>query len=293
MDLVIKNARLVTAPDAPPVDIGVTSGRITTIRPNLTADAKSYDAGSRLVCAGLVETHIHLDKSRIIDRCAPQERSQLSPVKGVTPLKRSMTVEDVRARAARTLEECIKQGTTRMRTQVEVDPGIGMRGFEGVQSLIADYKWAIDIEICVFPQEGLISYPGTDELLVEGLKRRLAGSLRGRKVAVLGLAFKADTDDVRDSLSHKLIRLLERELADVAVHDPMADTPTQPFRDAIAGADAVVLATNHTVFCSEEVLRAVVESTSDDAVLVDPWGGWEIGRVFTPAAEVRAPAAIA
>ena len=55
--------------------------------------------------------------------------------------------------------------------------------------------------------------------IVEGLKRRL-GSLRGRKVAVLGLAFKADTDDERDSLSHKLIRLLERELADVAVHDP-------------------------------------------------------------------------
>jgi cytosine deaminase len=31
--------------------------------------------------------------------------------------------------------------------------------------------WAIDIEICVFPQEGLTNYPGTDELLVEGLKR--------------------------------------------------------------------------------------------------------------------------
>jgi cytosine deaminase len=58
-----------------------------------------------------------------------------------------------------------------MRTQVEVDPGIGMRGFEGVQSLIADYKWAIDIEICVFPQEGLENFPGTDELVVEGLRR--------------------------------------------------------------------------------------------------------------------------
>ena len=73
-----------------------------------------------------------------------------------------------------------------MRTQVEVDPGIGMRGFEGVQSLIADYKWAIDIEICVFPQEGLISYPGTDELLVEGLKR-------GAKV--IGGAPRYDTDE--------------------------------------------------------------------------------------------------
>src|SRR5215204_977402 len=45
--------------------------------------------------------------------------------------------------------------------------------------------------------------------LVEGVKRRL-GDLRERKVAVLGLAFKGDTDDERDSLSHKLIRLLER-----------------------------------------------------------------------------------
>ena len=58
-----------------------------------------------------------------------------------------------------------------MRTQVEVDRAISMRGFEAVQSLIADYKWAIDTEICVFPQEGLTNYPGTDELLVEGLKR--------------------------------------------------------------------------------------------------------------------------
>ncbi|MGI8622844.1 MAG: UDP binding domain-containing protein [Solirubrobacteraceae bacterium] len=46
------------------------------------------------------------------------------------------------------------------------------------------------------------------------------GSLSGKSVAVLGLAFKTATDDERDSLAHKLIRLLERELADVAIHDP-------------------------------------------------------------------------
>ncbi|MGI9099361.1 MAG: nucleotide sugar dehydrogenase, partial [Solirubrobacteraceae bacterium] len=59
--------------------------------------------------------------------------------------------------------------------------------------------------------------------LVSGVKRRM-GSLAGRKVAVLGLAFKADTDDERDSLAHKLVRLLERELADVAIHDPHVAT---------------------------------------------------------------------
>ena len=170
MDFIIRNALLASHGEVP-LDIGFERGRIAIIKRNLSAEAPSYDAQGRLACPGLIESHIHLDKARIVDRCAPQERATLSPVFGVTPVKKTMTVEDVHARAAQTLEECIKHGTTRMRTQVEVDPGIGMRGFEGVEALIAEYKWAIDIEMCVFPQEGLISYPGTDELLVEGLKR--------------------------------------------------------------------------------------------------------------------------
>src|SRR2546423_12609659 len=83
--------------------------------------------------------------------------------------------------------------------------------------------------------------------LVEGLKRRL-GSLRDRKVAVLGLTFKRDSDDLRDSLSFKLIRLLERELAHVARHDPNVPDESEPLESALAGADAVVVATNHSDF---------------------------------------------
>ena len=131
MDLIIRNARLADRPSDGPLDIGIEQGRIAAIERGIAAEAAVYDANGRLACPGLIETHIHLDKSRIIDRCAPQEREPLSPVKGVTPLKKDMSVEDVRARAERTLEDCIKHGTTRMRTQVEVDPGIGMRGFDG------------------------------------------------------------------------------------------------------------------------------------------------------------------
>ena len=84
----------------------------------------------------------------------------------------------------------------------------------------------------------------------------------GRKVAVLGLAFKADTDDERDSLAHKLVRLLERELADVAVHDPHVATPTQSFEEAVLDADAVVVATNHSEFRDAGALRAIADSAA-------------------------------
>ena len=127
--------------------------------------------------------------------------------------------------------------------------------------------------------------------LVSGVKRRLGGSLAGRKVAVLGLAFKAGTDDERDSLSHKIIRLLERELADVAVHDPHVATPTQSFDEAVSSADAVIVATNHREFCGPDALRRVAGLAGEDALVVDPWNCFKAGQVFAYAAEVAALAA--
>ncbi|HEX2016856.1 MAG TPA: nucleotide sugar dehydrogenase [Solirubrobacteraceae bacterium] len=123
--------------------------------------------------------------------------------------------------------------------------------------------------------------------LVEGVKRRV-GELNGRKVAVLGLAFKAGTDDERDSLAHKLVRLLERELADVAIHDPHVSTPTASLEEAISGADVVMLATNHAEFCRPEVLEQITAQAASDCLLVDPWDCWGAGQVFAYASEVAA-----
>ena len=85
--------------------------------------------------------------------------------------KRAFTEADIHARAQRTLEKAIIQGTTRMRTHVEVDPRVGLNGFHAVRALKRDYAWAIDLEICVFPQEGLTNDPGTEELLVEACEQ--------------------------------------------------------------------------------------------------------------------------
>jgi UDP-N-acetyl-D-mannosaminuronic acid dehydrogenase len=118
--------------------------------------------------------------------------------------------------------------------------------------------------------------------MVEGLKRRLNGTLRDRKVAVLGLTFKRDSDDARDSLSFKLVRLLERELAHVARHDPHLPAESEPLESALEGAEAVIVATDHSAF--EEIARRLPAG----ALLVDPWNVTGAGRVFATQDELVA-----
>jgi cytosine/creatinine deaminase len=169
MDLILKNARIAGG-DARLVDVGIDKGRIAAITPALTADGEAIDVGGRLVAPGFIETHIHLDKSRIVGRCSAERGDLEEAIEQVARQKKLFTPEDVYERAKATLEKAILNGTTHMRTQLEVDPGIGLRGLEGVRPLIAEYKWAIDLQICIFPQEGLLNNPGTDELMVAALK---------------------------------------------------------------------------------------------------------------------------
>ena len=171
MDLILRNALIAGNENAPPVDIGIDGGRIVAIEAGLTAEGEAIDLGGRLVSPGFIETHIHLDKSCLLDRCQSVQGTLEEAISEVAKAKRSFQSDEVRERAVKTLEKCILQGTTHMRTHLEVDPVVELRSLDGIQPLIDEYKWAIDLEICVFPQEGLLNNPGTDELMIESLKR--------------------------------------------------------------------------------------------------------------------------
>ena len=171
MDLILRNALIAGEESKPPLDIGIEGGRIAAIESGLAAEGEEIDVGGRLVSPGFIETHIHLDKSCLLDRCKSVKGTLEEAIGEVAKAKQNFQPDEVRERAVRTLEKSILQGTTHMRTHLEVDPVVGLKSLDGIQPLIDEYKWAIDLEICVFPQEGLLNNPGTDELMIEGLKR--------------------------------------------------------------------------------------------------------------------------
>ncbi len=171
MDTILRNARIAGRGDQATMDIGIEQGRIAAIEPRLAAEGREIDLHGRLAAPGFIETHIHLDKSCILDRCKSERGDLAEAIEQTAAAKKAFTPEDVHDRAARTLEKCIVHGTTHVRTHLEVDPVVGLRSLDGILPLIQEYKWALDLEICVFPQEGLLNNPGTDELMVEALKR--------------------------------------------------------------------------------------------------------------------------
>ncbi len=127
------------------------------------------DAQGMLMLPALVETHVHLDKACTVSRCQLHKGTLQEAIEQTSMLKPTFTYQDVYQRGQRVLEKAIKQGTGYMRTHVEIDPIVGLTGFRAISQLKRDYAWAITLELCVFPQEGLHNNPGTYELLVEAL----------------------------------------------------------------------------------------------------------------------------
>ena len=91
--------------------------------------------------------------------------------------------------------------------------------------------------------------------------------IKGKKAAILGLAFKANSDDTRASLSYKVKKLFEKEMAHVKTHDVYIDGAD--FIPAIKDADFLVIATAHKEY--RVPLEDYLKHMKKDAVVIDVW----------------------
>jgi cytosine/creatinine deaminase len=214
VDLVLRNATIADAAGTSRVDIGVDGGRIVQLATHAATAAQDVDVGGRLVTPGFVETHIHLDKACILDRCNPAEGTLDEAIAQVAAAKRRFTEDDVCARATDALHRAIGHGTMRVRTHVEVDPGIALRGFDGVKRAAAACRFAVDVEICVFPQEGLTNNPGTEELMRQAL---------GAGATVVGAAPYTDADP--HAQIERVFEIARDFDADIDMHLDLGDSP--------------------------------------------------------------------
>jgi cytosine/creatinine deaminase len=168
-DLLLQDCRL---PDGTLADLACRDGHVVeqgALRDR--AAARRLECGGRVVTPGLVESHIHLDKALLSDRTPSVEGTLQEAIRITGEAKRRFTVEDIRARARAVLDMAVRQGTTAMRSHVEVDPIVELRGLEALLPLKAEYAPALDLQLCAFAQEGVFRMPGTEQLLAEALRR--------------------------------------------------------------------------------------------------------------------------
>jgi UDP-N-acetyl-D-mannosaminuronic acid dehydrogenase len=115
--------------------------------------------------------------------------------------------------------------------------------------------------------------------VVELVKKAL-GPLSGKKIAALGLAYKPDVDDLRESPATEVVHLLTKEGASVKAFEPFKPAAGLPGVDAaptleaaLKNADAVLLLVNHTEFrqLSPETLKTITPART----LIDTVNGWD------------------
>jgi cytosine/creatinine deaminase len=168
MDLLLRNVRPL---GEAPADVLVRRGRIDAIGPDLSApDVPQEEGGGALLLPGLVEAHAHLDKTlwglpwyvnevgdRLQDKIANERRW------------RRESGHDAGRQSLRLALAYLAQGTTRMRTHVDIDTDAGLRHLYGVLGTRGQLQGRLDLQVVAFPQSGLTLRPGTAELLEAAL----------------------------------------------------------------------------------------------------------------------------
>src|SRR6266542_2757929 len=155
-ELLLRRARL---PDGRLADIGTLGGRIAAIGTLAEHPARrTVDCGSRVLTPGLVDAHIHLDKALLSERAPSLDGTVTEALRVTADAKRAFTMDAIRA------------GATAMRSHVEVDPIVGLKGLDALVDLRREYAPAIDLQLCAFAQEGILRSPGTEALLARALQ---------------------------------------------------------------------------------------------------------------------------
>jgi UDP-N-acetyl-D-mannosaminuronic acid dehydrogenase len=104
---------------------------------------------------------------------------------------------------------------------------------------------------------------GLPNFLVDQLRRKT--KLQGKKVGILGMAFKAESDDIRDSLSYKLSKILRFEGADLLCSDEYVKDPTFVSKEQLCRqAEIIIVGVPHKAYQKLRIPRSVE--------VVDVWG---------------------
>lgn len=168
--MLLRNLR---APDETFIDLLVEDGAIAAIGDvgTLVGDGEELDCGGRLLYPGFVDAHAHIDKSLL---GLGWYRNEVGPtIEEMIDNERRLRVErkiDSHRQSTTVAKQMIAAGTTHVRTFVDIDTDIGLTGLDGVLRTRADLADAISIQICAFPQSGMLVRPGTVELLEEALR---------------------------------------------------------------------------------------------------------------------------
>ena len=170
VDLAITGAHLWR--EEAPRDLFVDGGRFVAPPPGGAAAAeRTIDAGGRLCVTGFLEPHIHLDKAQINDDVRPNRSGTLDEaIEIIWERKRAYTVEEIAARATRTIRSAVAHGVTRFRSHVDVDSIGGLRPLEGVLEARERTRDIADFQIVAFPQEGIFKDKGTDDLMWKAME---------------------------------------------------------------------------------------------------------------------------
>ncbi len=110
-------------------------------------------------------------------------------------------------------------------------------------------------------------------------KVRQRRKLEGKKAVVLGLAFKADIDDIRESLAFKVKKALERERAAVYLHDPYISGYQSNLDEVLKDADFVFVATNHSYYKKLD-MESLKKLVSKNCVICDVWNIFKTNRII-------------